>query len=257
MSAVRDQALTRQPAQVLAAGFGHQNDIGSATPFRCALVQHFAGPHREDPRLPLVTDVEVVFGGRKAGETVLAKLVVSLGQQAPGDRVVVFLGQGFAQFVDALCDPALQTAATRCVLQAAAVLPPDELPEIGVITMARHGAATLEAELALPERAGDDWSITDFESGTCCNDCATLAGFLTDTARQQLTWPLAKPRRQHIHQRIEEAELPVTHRTVRQGSPHKLVLTKTADLHTRAADLRQATRASLQSLQQLLAEVVT
>ena len=161
------------------------------------------------------------------------------------------------EIIDALCDPALQTAATRCVLQAAAVLPPDELPEIGVITMARHGAATLEAELALRERAGDDWSITDFESGTCCKDCATLAGFLTDTARQQLTWPLAKPRRQHIHQRIKEAELPVTHRTMRQGSPHKLILTKTADLHTRAADLRQATRASLQSLQQLLAEVVT
>jgi hypothetical protein len=41
---------------------------------------------------------------------------------------------------------------------------------------------------------------------------------------------LAKERRQHIHGRIDAAELPVTHVTRRQGRPFTLVLTKTDDL---------------------------
>jgi hypothetical protein len=32
-------------------------------------------------------------------------------------------------------------------------------------------------------------------------------------------WPLAKERRQHIHPRIDTAELPVSHLTRRQGRP--------------------------------------
>ncbi|MFN0026713.1 MAG: hypothetical protein ACKV2O_05930, partial [Acidimicrobiales bacterium] len=160
------------------------------------------------------------------------------------------------EIIDTVCNPALHTAATRCVLNAA-VLAPDELQEIGVITVAQHAVATLEAELALPKRADDDWSITDFEPGTCCEDCTKLAGFLTDPVQQQLTWPLAKPRRQHIHHCIDQAELPVTHRTVRQGSPHKLVLTKTADLHTRDAKRRKRSQASLRSLQQLLGNMAS
>ena len=45
-----------------------------------------------------------------------------------------------------------------------------------------------------------------------------------------LEWPLAKQRRQHVHTRIDAAEVPVTHVTKRQGSPYVLVLRKTDDL---------------------------
>ena len=79
-----------------------------------------------------------------------------------------------------------------------------------------------------------------------------LTAFLADPSIQRTTWPLAKPRRQHLHQRIDEAELPVTHTTVRQGSPHQLVLTKTADVHLRDTERRRARKESLATVQQFL-----
>ena len=104
--------------------------------------------------------------------------------------------------------------------------------------------------LEQPPRATDDWSITDFEPGDCCDDCITLTAFLTDATAQTSTWPLAKARRQHIHHRVDDAELPVTHRTRSEGSPHKLVLTKTADLHRRDAQHREALTTALEAIEQ-------
>lgn len=156
----------------------------------------------------------------------------------------------------ALCDPALGTTPMLVdVVQASAALPPDERATVGAGAIAQHCHQALEAALAQPQRDPDDWSITDFESRSCCDDCTTLAAFLTDPAAQQTTWPLAKPRRQHIHRRIDDAELPVTHRTTRQGSPHKLVLTKTAELHLQDAERRAANTASLGIVEQCLGTV--
>lgn len=160
------------------------------------------------------------------------------------------------RIIAALCDPALRTPPMLVdVVQASAALPPDEREAIGAGAIAQHCHQALEAVLAQPQRAPDDWSITEFEPGSCCDDCPTLAAFLTDPAARQTTWPLAKPRRQHIHHRIDDAELPVTHRTTRQGSPHKLVLTKTTDLHLRDTDRRRANAASLDIVQQFLTTV--
>ncbi|MGH9155067.1 MAG: 2OG-Fe(II) oxygenase [Acidimicrobiales bacterium] len=158
------------------------------------------------------------------------------------------------RIIAASCDPALRTTPMLVeVVEASAALPPVERATVGAGAIAQHCHQTLEAELAQPQRAPDDWSITEFEPGGCCDDCTTLAAFLTDPAAQQTTWPLAKPRRQHIHHRIDVAELRVTHRTTRQGSPHKLVLTKTADVHRADAERRRATTASLDIVQQFLA----
>jgi len=155
--------------------------------------------------------------------------------------------------LDTVCDPAVERSELLFeVVDASTSLPPDELDEIGVTRLARHCARVFREVLARPERAADDWSITDFEPGGCCDDCAHLADFLTDAAQQQLVWPLAKPRRQHIHHRIDETELPVTHLTKREGSPHKLVLTKTPDLFTRDVEVRSRTQAHLDSVQQVL-----
>lgn len=46
--------------------------------------------------------------------------------------------------------------------------------------------------------------------------------------------------RGHIHDRIQRAELPVTHQTRRKGSPYVLVLTKNATLFTREREGRLA-----------------
>lgn len=135
---------------------------------------------------------------------------------------------------------------------AATRLTPIELSRIDLEPIARHAADTLRVELARPERQDGDWTITGFNQAGCCQDCGELATFLTDSVRTQHVWPMAKPRREHIHRRIDEAELPVTHQTRREGSPHKLVLTKTADVFRRDADRRTAAEAELGTIERFL-----
>lgn len=135
---------------------------------------------------------------------------------------------------------------------AAAHLPAPDLTHTGMASIAQALIETLEQDLARPERATHDWSIITFTNPDCCQDCTRLASFLHDADQQQLSWPLAKPRRQHIHRRIDEAELPVTHHTLRQGSPHKLILSKTDDLFHRDATQRRVARTWLETTQQLL-----
>jgi hypothetical protein len=100
-------------------------------------------------------------------------------------------------------------------------------------------ARRLESLLDAAPRFADDWSIA--WSGCGCDLCQTLESFLADAHATELDWPLRTDRRQHVHQRIDSAELPVTHHTIRRGSPYTLRLVKQADLHEReAAQRRQA-----------------
>ena len=110
----------------------------------------------------------------------------------------------------------------------------------------------LRIELSRPERREGDWSVAGFRQSSCCQDCKELDVFLADSIRKQHIWPMARPRREHIHRRIDEAELPVTHQTRREGSPHKLVLTKTTDVFTRDAKRRSAALAELDTIERLL-----
>ncbi|MEO6493316.1 MAG: 2OG-Fe(II) oxygenase [Ilumatobacteraceae bacterium] len=146
-----------------------------------------------------------------------------------------------SQIDEVVCDPTLRLVPMLVdVVRSAMPMPPRDRQLARTDTIAAHCRNALDAELSLPLRAPDDWSITGFQPGTCCADCAALAAFLADPAAKQATWPLAKPRRQHLHQRIDETELPVTHTTIRQGSPHKLVLTKTAEVHLRDTQRRRS-----------------
>ena len=101
----------------------------------------------------------------------------------------------------------------------------------------------LEGLLTVPPRSADDWSIV--WSGCGCELCGTLQDFLADRSVTELDWPLRTDRRQHIHQRIDAAEFPVTHRTIRKGSPYTLRLTKQRDLHAREAERRRQLMADL------------
>ncbi|MGH9920812.1 MAG: hypothetical protein ACRD6W_18330, partial [Nitrososphaerales archaeon] len=58
-------------------------------------------------------------------------------------------------------------------------------------------------------------------------------------------WPLRKEGRSHIHARIDENELPISHETRRKGSPYTLVLTKTSALFDREEDMRRQAEADL------------
>ena len=97
--------------------------------------------------------------------------------------------------------------------------------------------ARLNARLAQPERAPDDWSIPF--PGTPQGELGSkLMAFLNDPSGKRLVWPLAKERRMAIHRFIDRHELPITHVTERTGSPHKLILEKQSSLHAREADQR-------------------
>jgi hypothetical protein len=110
--------------------------------------------------------------------------------------------------------------------------------EAGVGDLAADCAARLRARLARPQRASGDWSI-EFPAGSCaCDLCDTLRVFLADQSRRTFEWPLAQQGRQHVHARIDAAELPVTHVTRRQGRPYTLVLNKTDTLFAREQEAR-------------------
>lgn len=96
--------------------------------------------------------------------------------------------------------------------------------------LADDARTRLERLLARPARERDDWSIV--WTGCGCADCQTFEEFLRDHERHDFTWPLAKPRRRHIHSLIDASDLPLQHETRHQGSPHKLMLHKTKRLFT-------------------------
>ncbi|WP_205738479.1 hypothetical protein [Billgrantia endophytica] len=114
-----------------------------------------------------------------------------------------------------------------------------DLTDLGLAAVHAHCRELLDARLAQPERARDDWSIPlpaalDGELGD------PLTRFLESPSQQRLEWPLAQAKRQVIHQFIDRHELPMRHETRRSGRPFTLVLEKTRALFEReAAERRQ------------------
>ena len=134
-------------------------------------------------------------------------------------------------------------------LRAAAELPTDAaLGDAGFGALAAGCAARLRTRLARPRRASGDWSIELPAGGCTCDLCDTLRVFLEDRGLRAFEWPLAQKRRQHVHSRIDAAELPVSHLTRRQGRPYTLVLNKTDKLFAREREARARDQADLEWL---------
>jgi hypothetical protein len=131
------------------------------------------------------------------------------------------------------------TSLEMSALRAAPELPRDGARgDAGFGDLAADCAGRLRTRLARPQRASGDWSI-DLPAGGCtCDLCDTLRVFLKDRSQRTFEWPLAQQRRQHVHSRIDAAELPVTHVTRRQGRPYTLVLTKAETLFAREREAR-------------------
>lgn len=167
----------------------------------------------------------------------VAGLLVSTAVAAAADlrdEVVTFLCQDNDDLV----------GCAMSALRAAHRTKPRTHRESGLDVVARHCAARLEARLARPTRAADDWSI-ELPEGCRCELCQTLGAFLGDKARRSFEWPLAEQRRRHVHSRIDGAELPVHHQTRRSGRPYTLVLRKTDALFAREREARRRDRADL------------
>lgn len=122
-------------------------------------------------------------------------------------------------------------------------------PSVPLEELARDCERRLTAITERPTRADNDWSVP--WSGGCgcgCGPWGALGEFLTDRTECTLEWPLAEARRKHVKNQISAPELPVKHETWKFGSPHTLVLTKTADLFRRETKARQEATASLEWL---------
>ncbi len=72
-----------------------------------------------------------------------------------------------------------------------------------------------------------------------CGDCRALARFLADPDQPQARFPLAKQRRQHLHQIIDGHRCDCTHVTERRGSPYVLVCTKTTASYEAACQVHE------------------
>jgi predicted 2-oxoglutarate/Fe(II)-dependent dioxygenase YbiX len=141
------------------------------------------------------------------------------------------------------------TALEVSALRAAAELSQDVTRGgAGFADLAADCAARLRARLTRPQRASGDWSIRLPAAGCTCDLCDTLRVFLEDRDRRTFEWPLAQQRRQHVHSRIDAAELPVTHETRRQGRPYSLVLHKTDALFAREQEARAKDETDLEWL---------
>ena len=81
-----------------------------------------------------------------------------------------------------------------------------------------------------------------------CNDCRELAAFLADPNQHQARMPLAKHRRQHLHQTIDGNHCDCTHVTERRGRPYTLVCTKTTASYEAACKIYQRDQQNLARL---------
>jgi hypothetical protein len=163
----------------------------------------------------------------------------TIGAASTGDTVAGFIRQSG----DAV------TTLEMSALRAAVELPRDGVHgDAGFGDLAADCAVRLRARLAGPQRSSGDWSIELPAGGCTCDLCGTLRVLLDDANRRTFEWPLAKQSRQHVHSRIDAAELPVTHQTRRQGRPYTLVLNKTDALFAREQEARTRDETDLEWL---------
>jgi 2OG-Fe(II) oxygenase superfamily len=140
----------------------------------------------------------------------------------------------------------LELAALRAAVSSWAESASGTADGTSLADLAADCAARLRARLARPQREDGDWSI-ELPAGCTCDLCSFLRKFLAGPNRVH-EWPLAEQRRRHVHERIDRAELPITHLTRRTGRPYTLVLTKTDALFTGERNTRTTATADLEWL---------
>ena len=91
-------------------------------------------------------------------------------------------------------------------------------------------AKNIHTELGKGLRNPDDWSIMK-KLDCSCEYCHTVKDFLRSKTHYQKIWSLGQVHRSHIEHILNQFRLPITLKTIKQGSPHKLVVEKTKQLY--------------------------
>lgn len=113
-----------------------------------------------------------------------------------------------------------------------------------------HARVTEALRTALTEPLRDisDHRLRGVEWVCRCKDCMAMIPWAESTSAEPLVLAMAEQRRQHVQSQFETAGAPLTATTLRQGSPHKLVLHKPGDLQDRDRAVREAWRRDLAML---------
>jgi hypothetical protein len=98
----------------------------------------------------------------------------------------------------------------------------------------------LHAALTEPERTTADHGLRRIEWQCRCQDCTSMITWAESPGAQPLVLAMAEPRRNHVQAKLQAAGAPIATATLRQGSPHKLVLSKPADLQARERGIRES-----------------
>jgi hypothetical protein len=108
--------------------------------------------------------------------------------------------------------------------------------------------ASLRQALATPERRAEDHIVDDTEWVCRCADCNAVIQWAESAQAQALTLAMPEARRRHVQESLSAAAAPLVCTTLRQGSPHKLVIGKASGLHDSRQALRRAWRADLAAI---------
>ena len=108
--------------------------------------------------------------------------------------------------------------------------------------------AALRQSLSRPDRSADDHTVDDIEWACRCADCSAVIRWAESAQAQALTLAMPEARRAHVQESLSAAAAPLVCTTLRQGSPHKLVIGKAGGLYDTRRALRRAWAADLAAL---------
>jgi hypothetical protein len=106
----------------------------------------------------------------------------------------------------------------------------------------------LRQALETPERHADDLTVDGTEWVCRCADCHAVIRWAESAQAQALTLAMPEARRRHVQDSLSAAAAPLVCTTLRQGSPHKLVIGKASGLHDSRQALRRAWEADLAAM---------
>ena len=114
-----------------------------------------------------------------------------------------------------------------------------------------HAAKFLLTRSEQPPAPPPDWCL-NVTIDCDCDDCRALQQFANDPKMSVARFRVRKDRRQHLHRKIVDYNLDMTHVTERKGSPQTLVCTKTRQTYQNQCEQHRADQLFMQRLLKMI-----